>query len=189
MLVFALFAFLTGCAEPTATDETGASPDTHDTDTGSPDTGTFEGATGGTCDGYTVGAPEVAYDLIYSGSVSSDAFGDTVEGRFFDNESDWSAYLDTFTDLGSVATVDFGTHHVAIGRVRVMSTCGLNVSAVAVTQASGEPVHVDVTASDASGGCDTACSAIGDVLVAVSVQRVDSEIPTVCARRSDDGCE
>jgi len=118
--------------------------------------------------------------------VTSDAGGDTVEGRLFDSEVEWLGYLDTFTEHGAVADVDFDTQRVATGLVRVMNTCGMAMDALAVTQASGEPVHVDITVTDSSGGCDTACAEVVSILVAVAVQRDDVELVTVCARRGDE---
>ena len=179
---------MVGCGVLSAKgDDTGlgaGSNDTMDTDDGG--TGDVEGEADGTCEGYTVDAASVEYDLVYSGDVTSDAVGDTVEGRLFDSEAEWLGYLDTFTGHGAIADVDFDTQWVATGLVRVMDTCGLAMDALAVTQASGEPVHVDITVTDSSGGCDTACAEVGSILVAVAVQRDDVELATVCARRGDE---
>ena len=88
---------------------------------------------------------------------------------------------------GAPATVDFGVSRVAAGMVLVPGTCGLSVSAVTVTQAAGEVAHVDLSITDASGGCDTACDMVGQALIAVSVPRDAVGEPTVCTR-VEDGC-
>jgi len=129
----------------------------------------------------------VTYDLLYSGDVTTEGFQDAVESNLFDDEASWLAYLGTITLVGTVADVDFSTHQVATGFVRVTNTCGLSIEGTTVTQASGEPVHVDVTVADSSGGCDTACSMVGEVLVAVAIDR-GSSTATICTRRSDEGC-
>ena len=74
------------------------------------------------------------------------------------------------------------------GFVVVPSTCGLTIGDIDVTQAAGEVIHIDFTVTDISGACDTACSMVGQALVAVAVTRDDLGKPTVCARRGGGGC-
>ena len=180
LTLLALPGLLVGCTDPSDGD-TSAVVD----DTAPDDTGTI-GETDGTCEGYTEGAPEEDYLIVFAGEVWADVASDTVQARLFDTEKEWLAYLDTIKPEGTIDRVDFENMRVAIGFVSVSSTCGLSLETLSVTQASGEPVHVDVTIVDSSGGCDTACAVEGMFLVAVEFTRDDVGTPTVCARRRDE---
>ena len=171
-----------GASSEVPVDDSGSPPHTGDSavDGGS-------GVTDGTCEGYSEGSA-VSFDTVYSGAVSSNSAGDPVAAQLFEDEASWTAFLATLTlEEGEPAVVDFDSARVAAALVYVPGTCGLSVTAVAVTQGAGEPAHVDLTVTDASGGCDTACSMVGQALVAVSLPRDDAGPPTVCARLAD-GC-
>ncbi len=175
----ALLGLLVGCTDPSDGDTSAEEDDTSPDDTG------FVGETDGACEGYTEGAPGADYLIVFAGEVWADVAGDTVQARLFDTEKEWLAYLDTIKPDGEIMRVGFENMRVAIGFVSVSSTCGLSLDAFSVTQASGEPVHVDATIVDSSGGCDTVCDAESMFLVAAEFTRDDAGTPTVCARRRD----
>ena len=179
MTLLALAGLLVGCSDPSDGDTSAGEDDTSPEDTG------FVGETDGTCEGYTEDAPVADHLIVFSGEVWTDVVGDTVQARLFDTEKEWLAFLDTIKPDEEIMRVDFGNMRVATGFVSVSSTCGLSLDAFSVTQASGEPVHVDVTIVDSSGGCDTVCDAEGMFLLAVEFTRNTKEAPTVCARRRD----
>lgn len=181
--VFSLLLLLACSDKDASTDDSGPPAETGGGDSGSGDTGPT-GEEHGTCDGYSEGARVAVVDL-YSGAVTSEASADAVESWLFETEEEWLAFLGTMSVEGEVPAVDFETFRVAAGVVVVSSTCGLSVGDVQSTQAPGEAVHVDITVTDSSGACDTACDAVGQALVAVAVGRDGAGPPTVCTRRED----
>lgn len=147
----------------------------------------FSGETEGNCDGHGAGET-VAFTSVYGGNVASETYTNTVDARVFDTEAEWLAFLGGMTLEGDVGAIDFASQRVVAGFVVVPNTCGLIVGDIAVTQKSGEAVHVDFTVTDTSGACDTQCSAMGQALVAVAVARDAVGEPSVCTRREDGGC-
>ncbi|MFZ5480617.1 MAG: hypothetical protein ACOZNI_27890 [Myxococcota bacterium] len=178
---------LLACSDP---EPPPASGDSGDTDT--PDSATdtdSSSATSGTCDAPTGDA--VGFDTVYAGNaayVDEGAWeGTTVEDHVFASQAEWDGWTAGFTFEGTLGSVDFSNHRVAAGLVVVPSTCGLSVVTTTATQAAGQPIHVEIGVEDSSGACDTACSAVGQMIVALSVPTRAEGEPTVCVRRID-GC-
>jgi hypothetical protein len=177
---------LLACSDPEPPPASGDSGDT-DTSDSATDTG-GSSATSGTCDAPTGDA--VGFDTVYAGNVTNPGdvpAGGIVEDHVFASHAEWDMWTAGFTFEGALGTVDFSNHRVTAGLVVVPSTCGLSVVTTTATQAAGQPIHVEIGVEDASGGCDTACSAVGQMVVALSVPTRAEGEPTVCVRRVD-GC-
>lgn len=186
MLRWISLLLLIGCAGGGSSDKSEPSDDSGGGDTDSGDTSPL-GEVDGTCDGYSAGANVAVRDL-YSGAIDREVVADAVESWLFETEDDWLSFLAGMSVEGEIPAVDFEASRVAAGVVVVSSTCGLSAGEAEVTQSPGEAVHVDITVTDSSGACDTACSAVGQVMVAVAVGRDGAGPPTVCVRREDAGC-
>jgi hypothetical protein len=182
-----MLIFLAACTTsgPPAASGGSAAPDTADI---SDDT-SVRAATSGSCDVPAGG--DIGFDTVYAGSASyvDDASwqGETIEDHVSTTQADWDAWTATFTMDSAVGSVDFSNHRVAAGLVVVPNTCGLSVVTTTATQVTGQPVHVELGVEDSSGGCDTNCSMVGQMIVALSVPTRPEGEPTVCIRRVD-GC-
>lgn len=145
-------------------------------------------ATSGDCEAYDGDA--VGFDTVYAGNASyvddGDWEGEVVTHQVFATAGDWEAWLAKFSLETTPGSVDFSNHRVAAGLVVVPGTCGLSVVTTTATQASGQPIHVEIGIADSSGGCDTNCSMVGEMIVALSVPTRSEGEPTVCVRRADE---
>lgn len=168
-------------------EDTGGAPDT--ADSGGVDSGP-RGESAGSCD--VPAGDAVGFDTVYAGNASyvddGDWVGGVVEAQTFADAAAWEGWTADFQFGDALGSVDFSNHRVAAGLVVVPSTCGLGVVTTTATQQAGSPIHVELGVEDSSGGCDTNCSMVGQVIVALSVPTRAEGEPTVCVRRLDVGC-
>ncbi len=146
------------------------------------------GASSGDCEAHPGDA--VGFETVYAGNASyvddGDWGGEAVEHQVFATAGDWEAWIAKFTLETTPGSVDFSNHRGAAGLVVVPGTCGLSVVTTTATEASGQPIHVAIGIADSSGGCDTNCSMVGQMIVSLSLPTRSEGEPTVCVRRADE---
>lgn len=128
----------------------------------------------GECAGELPEADVASYQILLAGDVYAESLAG-IDVLVLDDEAGWATFVASFesgADALSTATVDFSTQQVVAVMRYQSSTCGLTIESYGVQQnADVDSLNLSAAIYDASGGCDTACDAIGQVAVVAAVAR------------------
>jgi len=100
----------------------------------------------------------------------------------------WTAVAESLASCGGSEPdpVDLDVEYVVVLGHGAGNTCGYELDRIVVRSDEGGPfVSVDMT--DRSRGCETACTMVGGLVVALAIPKRLGESPTLC-RRIHPGC-